>query len=247
MLEVKKIIFVLVVLTTIVGVASWKTDVFDKLLSSSGSKSQPVFNKKHYSLDDPKSIWVIVNKTRQLETSSYVPGDLVQPEVSLRKGSGSSEMKLRKSAASAIEKLFAAAEKSDFKLALASGYRSYALQVQTYNSEVKAFGQKIADKESARPGYSEHQTGWAADIGPTSGKCVVLACFADTPEGKWLAANAHRFGFIIRYPKGLENIVGYAFEPWHLRYVGNDLAAEVNKSDQTLEEFFNLPFAPDYK
>jgi D-alanyl-D-alanine carboxypeptidase len=112
--------------------------------------------------------------------------------------------------------------------------------------EVDATGQKHADSVSARPGHSEHQTGLAADLGASSGECALRACFGDMPEGKWLAANAYRYGFIIRYQKGATPRTGYAYEPWHLRYVGKQLAAEMQRTSVTLEEYFHLPAYPDY-
>ncbi|WP_324645285.1 M15 family metallopeptidase [Pseudarthrobacter sp. LT1] len=113
---------------------------------------------------------------------------------------------------------------------MASGYRSYLAQADTLDSHV-------ADHASARAGYSEHQTGWAVDVGDGSGTCSVTACFADQPPAVWAAANAHRFGFIVRYPAGAEAITGYAYEPWHLRYVGVEAATEIHDQGITLEEF----------
>ena len=105
-----------------------------------------------------------------------------------------------------------------------SGYRSYSQQASLYDSYVRQYGQATADTLAARPGFSEHQTGLAMDIGNASGVCALQACFATTPAGKWAAANAATYGFIIRYPAGAEAVTGYTYEPWHLRYVGRDLA-----------------------
>jgi D-alanyl-D-alanine carboxypeptidase len=157
-------------------------------------------------------------------------------------------MYMRQDAAKALEQMAKAAT-SEVRLSLkiASAYRSYGNQASAYSSEVESYGQAVADKESARPGYSEHQTGWAADLAPASGNCSVQVCFANTPEAKWLAANAYRFGFVLRYPNGKTSITGYVYEPWHFRYVGKNLAAEMRaKNVQTLEEFFSLPSAPNY-
>ena len=104
-----------------------------------------------------------------------------------------------------------------------------------------------ADDESARPGFSEHQTGLAVDVGMANATCEVDQCFGATPAGKWVAANGYKYGFIVRYPQGLSDITGYEYEPWHLRYVGVGLATEMhNKAVQTLEQFFDLPAATDY-
>jgi D-alanyl-D-alanine carboxypeptidase len=106
---------------------------------------------------------------------------------------------------------------------------------------VQSEGQAVADTQSARPGYSEHQSGLAADLEPASRKCEVDQCFGDTPEGKWLSANAYKYGFVIRYPLGLDNITGYEYEPWHVRYVGIALSTEMHDEGiLTLEQFFAI-------
>lgn len=205
---------------------------------------EPTFNKQLHSLDDPASPWVIVNKQRSLP-AAYTPAGLRQPAVRVR-SSGSSEMLLRNDAAGAVEALIAGSSQSGINLMLVSGYRSYGLQQSVYAGNVAREGQAAADKTSARPGHSEHQTGLAADLGAVTGACQLETCFGQTPEGQWLAAHAHEYGFVIRYPEGKEAIVGYTYEPWHLRYVGQELAAEIQKSGLTLEQFFGLPNAPSY-
>lgn len=205
------------------------------------------FDKTANSLDDPKSIWVIVNKTRQLNPKDYVPGDLVAPNVELRLNPKEQEMLMRQEAATALEDLFADAQKANLSLMVASAYRPYIFQQNLYSRYVAQQGQASADTQSARPGYSEHQTGLAVDVEPASQKCEVELCFADTPEGKWVAENAYKFGFVLRYHEGKDDITGYMYEPWHLRYVGKPLAEELHKqSDPTLEQFFNLDPAPKY-
>ncbi|HET9721403.1 MAG TPA: M15 family metallopeptidase [Candidatus Saccharimonadales bacterium] len=172
-----------------------------------GTASPASFNKHQYPVDEASSLWVIVNKGRQLP-SSYAPADLVVPNVPLRLGPASQEMHLRSEAATALEQMTAAAKFDSIGLMLSSGYRSYNEQISLYGSYVKSSGAAAADTYSARPGYSEHQTGLAADLEPTTGKCDVDQCFAATPEGQWLAANAYKFGFIIRYPKGDDSLTG---------------------------------------
>ena len=115
---------------------------------------------------------------------------------------------------------------------LVSGYRSYETQEKLYNKYVKKDGEKKANTYSAKPGESEHQTGLAFDIGS------VDRSFANTIEAKWLAENAYLYGFIIRYPKDKEEITGYNYEPWHLRYVGQELAKYLKKNNLTLEEYY---------
>ena len=117
-----------------------------------------------------------------------------------------------------------------------SGYRSYNLQESLYNKYVNRDGKVAADTYSARPGHSEHQTGLAFDLNSISDE------FQYTDEGKWVNNNCYKYGYILRYPKGKENITGYKYESWHLRYVGEDLATKLyNNGDWiTLEEYFNL-------
>lgn len=202
---------------------------------------KPSFDKKKYSITDPTSPWVIVNKNRALTPPTYAPTDLVTPNIPLRGGPNSEEMKMRSEAAQALERMTAVAKQQGAQLKLASGYRSYGTQVSVYNSEVKQYGQKQADTESARPGKSEHQTGLVADLQDVNGQCVVADCFGNLPEGKWVAEHAWEYGFIVRYQPGKEAITGYRYEPWHIRYVGADLAAELHKQNiLTLEEFFSV-------
>ncbi|HSX53439.1 MAG TPA: M15 family metallopeptidase [Patescibacteria group bacterium] len=194
------------------------------------------FNKQLYSISDPASIWVVVNKTRPLNPNTYAPSALTPI--------GNGQL-MRLQSAQALATLFAAAKTAGFSLYAESGYRSYGTQAGVYASEVKNFGQATADSESARPGYSEHQTGWAVDI--ASPGCVE-DCFGKTTAAAWVNSNAYTYGFIQRYPTDKTAITGYRNEPWHYRYIGVLLATEMrNKSIKTLEEFFGLPPAPDYK
>lgn len=214
--------------------------------AATAGDSSPAFDKRQYSLSQPTSIWVVVNKQRPLNPADYVPPDLTVPDVPLRVP-GNDSMQLRQPAAQALEMMFAAAKSVGLPLMLSSGYRSYSYQVGLYGGYVKSMGQAGADAISARPGYSEHQTGLAADIEPLDEKCDVSVCFANLPAGKWLAANAYKYGFIMRYPADKVKITGYDYEPWHFRYVGVSLSTELHKLHiETLEEFFGLPAAPNY-
>ncbi|MDP9887094.1 M15 family metallopeptidase [Pseudarthrobacter enclensis] len=200
---------------------------------------------RQFSLDDPKSQWVIVNKHRPLKPADYVPADLVRPAVAIS-AAGEAAL-LNSTTAAAAEAMFAAAARDGVAIVLASGYRSYSTQVTTYNGYVAARGQADADTASARPGHSEHQTGWAFDIGDGGGACSFQPCFADQPAATWAKANGHRFGFVVRYPWMLHPITGYYYEPWHLRYVGVEAATDMlNRGIGTLEEYFGLEAAPAY-
>ncbi|TQJ41738.1 D-Ala-D-Ala carboxypeptidase [Arthrobacter sp. SLBN-112] len=200
---------------------------------------------RQFSLDDPASRWVIVNKHRPLNPVDFVPADLVRPAVALS-AAGEAAL-LNSTTAAAAEAMFAAAAADGVAMVLASGYRSYSTQVTTYNGYVAARGQADADTASARPGHSEHQTGWAFDIADGGGACSFQPCFADQPAASWAKANGHRFGFVVRYPWMLHPITGYYYEPWHLRYVGAEAATDmVNRGIGTLEEYFGLEAAPAY-
>lgn len=214
---------------------------------SSGNGVKPETNDEPLlSLTDPKSLWVVVNKKRPLDPPTYVP-ELADPSVTLNQARGSENMKVAASMAPALEALFEAARKDGVNLALASGYRSYATQERVYAREVKANGQAGADQVSARPGHSEHQTGLGVDVSPANGRCVITECFGSTPEGIWVRDNGWKHGFIIRYPQGKTDVTGYAYEPWHLRYVGNELAKDMaDKKVETMEEWFKLNPAPGY-
>jgi zinc D-Ala-D-Ala carboxypeptidase len=187
---------------------------------------------------NPSSYDMVVNKSRNIP-SSYIPDDLV-PLDDIPKSLQNPEVnQLRKVAYDALKELFASAkEEQSFDLYARSGYRSYNTQVSLYSSYVSNHGQEAADKFSARPGQSEHQTGLAMDITCSAMNYQLDTTFGDKEEGKWIAENAHKFGFIVRYPKGKEEITGYQYEPWHLRYVGPSLAEEIYKSQLTLEEYF---------
>lgn len=215
--------------------------------SETHQTTEPTFDKTQFSLDDPTSPWLVVNKKRPLTPSTYAPTDLRAPSIKLKGSKTTEAMQLRADTAAALEALDTAAKADGLTFVLVSGYRSYSSQKTIYDSEVRGFGQAVADQESARPGYSEHQTGWAADLAGSSGDCEIEACFADTAEGQWLAANAYKYGFVIRYAKDKTDVTGYVYEPWHLRYVGTDLATEMHRTNTpTLEEFFALPAAPTY-
>ena len=181
----------------------------------------------------PTHPWVLVNKSRPLNPLQFVPSDLVS-------WNGTSHL-LRKSVSAAANQMFTGARAAGHSLEVISGYRSYATQRDLYNYYVQTYGQAYADQISAHPGHSEHQTGLAMDVGNVGGGCGLTACFGDTPGGRWVAANAHRYGFIVRYPQGYTHITGYTYEPWHLRYVGVALATDMKvRGIPTMEQFFSL-------
>ena len=167
---------------------------------------------------DPNSITVFVNQEHSLP-KDFVPENLVIPAIPFDIISYSERKLLRLEAAQAIEKLFSAALKEGYSLYGISGYRSYDRQKEIFLDNIVKKGKEHTLKYSAAPGTSEHQTGLAMDVSSKSVNFKLVPEFAKTAEGKWLA-HAHEYGFIIRYPKDHYEITGYAYEPWHIRYVG---------------------------
>jgi D-alanyl-D-alanine carboxypeptidase len=145
---------------------------------------------------------------------------------------------LREPAARALEQLFAKADEAGITLYGVSGYRSYVTQKAIFNNNVRTQGYTQARRYSAFPGTSEHQTGLSIDVSSASAGYALEEKFGTTPEGKWLQAHCAESGFIIRYPKGKEGITGYAYEPWHIRFVGVTIATEIMSQSLTLEEYF---------
>ena len=134
----------------------------------------------------------------------------------------------------ALKQLQQEASSAGYSIPLVSGFRSYSTQKTLYNNYVNRDGQALADTYSARPGHSEHQTGLAFDVGAIDNN------YGNTPAGQWLAENAHKYGFIIRYLKGKEEITGYQYEPWHIRYLGIEHATKIHQAGITLEEYLGV-------
>lgn len=178
---------------------------------------------------------LLVNKTSALP-SDYEPSDLVRPNVAYAPGVAESRKQMRAEAAQALEALFQAASYDGIELLAISGYRSYWTQKAIYERRLSETSLEYVSLYVARPGQSEHQTGLAMDLG-CEGYTDLTESFADTPAYEWLSAHAHEYGFIIRYPKDGTEETGYAFEPWHIRYLG-DLAEEVYESGLTLEKWY---------
>jgi D-alanyl-D-alanine carboxypeptidase len=204
---------------------------------------QPAFDRAALSIDDPASLWVVVNKLRPLNPLNFAAGDIVDVPVA-----EANAARLRAPAANAATAMFAAFNaETGLEMLSQSAYRDYDTQVRVYNGWVTKLGQAEADLTSARPGFSEHQTGLAIDVSALPAVCSLEQCFGATPQGQWLAANAWTYGFVLRFPEGATAITGYEYEPWHFRYVGAELAAHLHETGTaTLEEFFGLQAAADY-
>lgn len=187
---------------------------------------------------NPFSITVLVNQEHALPRF-YVPENMVVPNILFDISRYDDKKLLRKEAATAIELLFQAAEQRGYTLYGVSGYRSYERQHKIFTTNLVVKGKTHTLKYSAVPGTSEHQTGLAMDVSTKSLGYKLITSFATTPEGIWLAENAHHYGFIVRYSKDKTDITGYAYEPWHIRYVGKGLATYLYEHNLTLEEYYN--------
>lgn len=171
---------------------------------------------------------MLVNKYYYL-TEDYTPNDLVTLTTKYNTGVNS---QMRKEAAEAFMEMSDAATLDNIIIKNASAYRSYQYQVNLYDRYVERDGQDAADTYSARPGFSEHQTGLATDINQIDNG------FEDTDAFRWLQDNAYKYGFILRFPKDKENITGYQYEPWHYRYVGKEIAKQIKEENITFEEYY---------
>ena len=186
---------------------------------------------------------VVVNKQRPLQPLKYKPLNLRDIESS-KNLDNSRGLQLADQAATALEELAKAMRAEGAgKLFVNSAFRSYKYQAELFNSKASQYGLAGALARAAKAGYSEHQTGLAADVSVPEQGCAIMQCFGDTAGGKWLAANSWKYGFIIRYEKDTTSVTGYTYEPWHLRYVGVQLATSYSKTGmKTLEDFWG--FAP---
>ena len=173
----------------------------------------------------------------------YVPPSLTVPTGSLVGGG------LRDDAVGSYERMQRAVAGSGAgAIALTSGYRSYETQAAIHRNQVDRLGLEEGERLAARPGHSEHQLGLAADVVACgSGGCGSIYSFAGTAQERWVRENSWRYGWIVRYEPGQTRTTGYNPEPWHLRYIGTDLARVYHDGGyRTLEDFFGLPAAPEY-
>lgn len=167
-------------------------------------------------------------------SKNYIPGRMRQAEVP------GQVRTLREEAAAALEEMYAACKEDKITLTSVSGYRSYSKQSTIYSNKLKRVGTKAkADEYVARPGASEHQLGLAMDVGQ-KGKTNLSEAFAKYGGGKWIRENCWKYGFILRYDEGWEDITGYNFEPWHIRYVGKEMAAAIHEKNIPFESFMLL-------
>ena len=183
---------------------------------------------------DPERLLDVVTKEREITPIDYQPDDLERVP--------GTDYEVRAEVLDQLELMFSAAEEEGLGLRVISGFRSHDTQAGTYDYWVRHYGRASADATSARPGHSEHQTGLAVDLDNTTGSCYLDRCFGDTAEGRWLAENGHEFGFILSYPEGAREQTGYAYEPWHLRYVGPTVATDMqHRGIALLADYLGAP------
>jgi zinc D-Ala-D-Ala carboxypeptidase len=236
--SVENTILVLCAIAIVVaGIALWRNATTRSLALESMAVSEE--SREGFKSDRQKEIprsgiTILVNKDNPLP-AGYLPESLVAiglPGADDATGSAVIVEPLRQ--------LFNDAEQAGYKLSVLSAYRSYYAQQEVYQSFVDGYSEDYAEQVSAKPGYSEHQTGLAVDVGEESGLCELDACFGDTAAGKWVESNAHLYGFVIRYQQNKQSSTGYVYEPWHLRYLGNPLATELFSTNQTYEEYLGI-------
>lgn len=192
------------------------------------------------------SEWVVVNKLRPLSPLDFEPK--VRKISSSESLDNSRGLELRDVAATALE---AMAKEMLFQGAgqmfVNSAYRSYDYQLELFIDKVEQYGEAEALVRSAKAGHSEHQTGLAVDVSVPAQGCAIMQCFGDTEAGKWIAENSWKFGYIVRYERDTTSITGYTYEPWHLRYVGTEIARMyASNGINTLEDFWGFPAAENY-
>lgn len=189
---------------------------------------------KNYTIQNPDDLLSLVKPGFNM-SSSYEPKDLVTPQMPIAPDCNNS--KLRKEASDALIAMYNDAKKEGYSLVVNSAYRSYKSQKTIYDDYFKKYDEITASSLVAKPGSSEHQTGLGVDLTSESVIKGEKLVFGDTPEYKWVLKNAHKYGFILRYPQGRSDITGIKHEPWHFRYVGKDAAKKVYENNWTLEEY----------
>ncbi|MCL1909055.1 MAG: M15 family metallopeptidase [Holophagaceae bacterium] len=203
------------------GYADWSPAVAQDGRQHQETRGVDFFRDLAKCLSEDKHLRELVDKAHPLP-SNYAPQDLI----TLRAGAyrlNVQGIKLRRAAAESLAEMSSAARADGVVLTVSSAYRSYSYQQQVNSRIVRERGQRAADRVSARPGHSQHQTGLAVDFAPLDNS------FSKSAAGRWMTANAQRFGWTLSYPEGLEGMTGYQWESWHYRYVGKNLASFIEK------------------
>ncbi|MBP3460870.1 MAG: M15 family metallopeptidase [Bacilli bacterium] len=187
------------------------------------------FYKNIKDIKNPNDTLVLVNKNNKLK-NDFIPDNLVKLDLNY----SHAEKYLKEEAALEFYKLSEEAKKLNYRIVAVSGYRSYTYQEKLFEYYVETKGMNYTLMCSAKPGHSEHQTGLAIDV---EGSNLDYNLFEKSKEFEWMKKNAHKYGFILRYPKGKENITGFKYEPWHYRYVGKEVATIIYNNKLTFEEY----------
>lgn len=200
------------------------------ILTITGCKDKFYENIKE--VKNPNDTLVLVNKNNKLK-DDFIPSDLIKLDLNY----SNDEKYLKKETALAFYELSSDAKKLGYRIIVVSAYRSYTYQEKLFDYYVKEKGINYALNCSAKAGHSEHQTGLAIDV---EGSNFDYDLFSESKEFEWMKDNAHKYGFILRYPKGKEDITGFKYEPWHYRYVGKDIAKYIYEKNITFEEYFEV-------
>ncbi len=198
-----------------------------------------LFYSSKIHLQKSKGMLLLVNKNNPLP-KDYRPPDMRTPRVAFASNDNFEKTLMRKEASYAMEDLFNAAKKDNIELYGISFFRPYFRQYSIYRGVVDAKGEEYANTHIAKPGFSEHQSGLSADLSSKSANLELTDSFGQFKEGQWLENNAHKYGFILRYPLGKESITGYSYEPWHIRYVGKCVSSNIFHNKLTLEEWHDI-------
>lgn len=197
----------------------------------------PPETEENGDLENPSAIDALINREYHLP-SDYEPENLVIPDVAFPFEGELQKKYMREEAAAQLENMFAEADEEEIELSAVSGYRSYDRQESIFAANAEEDGKEEANKYSARAGESEHQSGLTMDVSAASVGYSLTTDLGETEEGEWLEENAHEYGFVIRYPEDKTDITGYQYEPWHVRYVGEDLAGTLYENDWVMEEYY---------
>ena len=235
--RVRVFLCILLAVSVIFGMSGCGSKNADENGTSAQSEKTQMDPEKAAQLreDEANGLFFLVNKEHHVD-KEYVPDDL-EPIKYYAADRNKYTRFMRAEAAEHFHELVEAAAAEGIDIVMTTAYRSYEFQEVLWNNYVAQKGEEEANKTSARPGESEHQTGLAVDLSTSEIDYRNSSDFADTAAGRWVAENAHKFGFILRFPEGKSDITGYSYEAWHLRYVGMTAAADIDEQDLTLEEY----------
>lgn len=230
----KKSIIIIVILTLFLSNLSFLNPAYSYANSQSSIIAKEELREiKEIVKENEKSRTLLVNKKNPLK-SGYKPNDLIVPSIKATK-----KIYVSKKIEKELTKMFEDSKKQGLDLSLVSGYRSSSYQSDLYKNSIRKNGKAYTEKYIAKPNQSEHQTGLAVDISTKSVGYDLITKFEKTKEGKWLAKNAYKYGFILRYTKDRTKDTGYGYEPWHFRYVGVDVAKFIYKNKLVLEDLYS--------